>query len=148
MNQSSAVICLAAQFAASLCNPEYLDCYTGHFKKGRQRMRWKLLLIASLLATIVGAGSSLGLLYSLTRPTESLAQPSLYAFAALLLPIAAITYASIFVYRHTSRRRRLQAVLTALLACVLTLTIFLLGSVLYTKRAPAPTPAPSPRNVG
>ncbi|HEV7842225.1 MAG TPA: hypothetical protein VGO69_00940, partial [Pyrinomonadaceae bacterium] len=101
-------------------------------------MRWKLLLIASLLATIVGAGSTLWLVYSLTRPAESLARPSLLAFAALLIPIAAITYASIFVYRHTSRRRRLQAMLTALLACLLTLTILLLGPVLYTKHAPAP----------
>ena len=111
-------------------------------------MRWKLLLIASLLATIVGAGSTIVLVYSLTRPAENLSRPSLLAFGALLLPIAAITYASIFVYRHTARRRRLQAMLTALLACTLTLTIFLLSSVLYTKHAPAPTPIPTPRNVG
>ena len=111
-------------------------------------MRWKLLLIATLLATIVGAGSTLGLVYSLTRPVESLARPSAFALVALLLPIAAITFASIFVYRHTARRRRLQATLTALLATFLTMTILLLSSVLYTKPAPAPTPVPTPRNVG
>jgi hypothetical protein len=38
--------------------------------------------------------------------------------------------------------------LTALLASVLTLTVLLLSSVLYTKPAPAPTPVPAPRNVG
>ena len=111
-------------------------------------MRWKLLLIATLLATIIGAGSTLGLVYGLTTPVESLTRPSAFALVALLLPIAAITFASIFVYRHTSRRRRLQATLTALLASILTLTILLLSSVLYTKPAPAPTPAAAPRNVG
>jgi hypothetical protein len=78
-----------------------------------------------------------------------LLRPSVFALGTLLLPIAAITYASIFVYRHTARRRRLQAMLTALLAIFLTLTILLLSSILYTKPAPAPTPpAPTPRNVG
>jgi lysylphosphatidylglycerol synthetase-like protein (DUF2156 family) len=111
-------------------------------------MRWKLLLIASLLATIAGAGSALGLIYGLIRPAATSARLSLYALGALLLPIAAITLASIFVYRHTARRRRLQAMLTALVATILTLTILTLGSVLYTKPAPAPTPAHAPRNVG
>ncbi|HEX8493123.1 MAG TPA: hypothetical protein VF658_09805 [Pyrinomonadaceae bacterium] len=111
-------------------------------------MRWKLLLTVSLLATIVGAGSALALVYAVIRPAETSARPSFIALGALLLPIAAITLASIFVYRHTARRRRLQAMLTALLASVLTLTIFLLCSVLYTKPRPAPTPAPAPRNVG
>jgi uncharacterized membrane protein len=111
-------------------------------------MRWKLLLTATLLATIVGAGSTLFLVYALMRPVESFVRPSVYSLGALLIPIAAITFAAIFVYRHTSRRRRLQMMLTALLASVLTLTILLLSSVLYTKPAPAPTPAPAPRNVG
>lgn len=110
-------------------------------------MRWKLLVFASLLATIVGAGSTLGLVYGLTSSVENLFRPS-YALGALLIPIAAITFASIFVYRHTARRRRLQAMLTALIAISLTLTSLLLASALYTKPAPSPTPAVSPRNVG
>ena len=111
-------------------------------------MRWKLLITASLLATIVGAGSALALVYGLVSPTENPSRPSLVALGALLLPVIAITLASIFVYRHTARRRRLQAMLTALLASVLTLTIFLLCSLLYTKPQPAPMPAPTPHNVG
>ena len=111
-------------------------------------MRWKLLVGASLLATIVGAGSTLGLIYGLTSTLENLPRPTTYALAALLIPIAAITFASIFVYRHTARRRRLQAMLTALIAIALTLTILLLATALYTKPASTPTPAPTPRNVG
>lgn len=111
-------------------------------------MRWKLLVLATLLATIVGAGAALGLVYGLTSSIENLPRSS-YALGALLIPIAAITFASIFVYRHTARRRRLQAMLTALISIALTLTTLLLASLLYTKSAPSPTPAPStPRTVG
>lgn len=111
-------------------------------------MRWKLLLIVSLLATIVGAGATLSLVYFLTRPQMQLAQPSLFALGTLLIPVIATIIASIFVYRHTSRRRRLQAMLTALFISLLTLAILSLSSVLYTKPEPAPTPAPTPTNIG
>ncbi len=47
---------------------------------------------------------------------KSLSSPGLLAISTLLLPIATIVFASIFVYRHTARRRKLQAFLTALLA--------------------------------
>jgi hypothetical protein len=111
-------------------------------------MRWKLVVIASLLATIVGAGSALGLIFGLTLTAENLSRPTLFAFGALLVPIAAVVAASVFVYRHTARRRRLQAMLTALLASILTLAILLLNSVFYTKPAPATPPVPVPRNLG
>jgi hypothetical protein len=96
----------------------------------------------------VGVSSALGLIFGLTLTAENLSRPTLFAFGALLVPIAAVAAASIFVYRHTARRRRLQAMLTALLASILTLTILLLNSVLYTKPAPATPPVPVPRNLG
>jgi purine-cytosine permease-like protein len=143
------MVCLpGASSATRLFNYEQTESFAAHFKQGQDCMRWKLLLIAALLASVVGAGTALGLVYGLTRPFESLLRPSVFAFGALLIPVAAITFASIFVYRHTARRRRLQAMLTALLASVLTLTILLVSSALYTKPAPAPTPAPTPRNIG
>ncbi|HEY0407767.1 MAG TPA: hypothetical protein VGC89_18675 [Pyrinomonadaceae bacterium] len=111
-------------------------------------MRWKLVVIASLLATIVGGGSALGLIFGLTLTAENLSRPSLFAFGALFVPIAAVVAAAVFVYRHTARRRRLQAMLTALLASILTLTILLLNSVFYTKPAPATPPVRIPRNLG
>lgn len=39
---------------------------------------------------------------------------------AILIPLIIVTAASIFVYRHTPRRRKLQAALTVLLAFLLT----------------------------
>lgn len=109
-------------------------------------MRWKLLLIASLLATLVGAGGTLGIIgfFGFAKPFAS--QDRLI-FATLLVPVAAITAASIFVYRHTARRRPLQAMMTALLACVLTLAVLILSSMLFAKRASPQQPAPQPLNI-
>jgi hypothetical protein len=88
-------------------------------------MRWKLLIAASLLATIVGAGSVLALVHFVLAPAGRVADPGWVAAATLLLPLAAITFATIFVYRHTARRRTLQAAATALLAIILTLAALL-----------------------
>ena len=111
-------------------------------------MRWKLLVIASLLATIAGTGATICLVYGLMPPLQMASRPTAFALTAVLIPVAAIIIASIFVYRHTAKRRRLQAMMTALLASILTLAIFLLSSALYTKPAPQPQPTPAPRNIG
>lgn len=57
------------------------------------------------------------------------------AFAILLLPIAAIASASVFVYRHTARRRALQATLTAVVSSTLTLAAILIGSLFSPERS-------------
>lgn len=113
-------------------------------------MRWKLLLIASLLATIVGAGASLGIIFGLLGSTRRLVAPGIFVISTLLIPVAAITSASIFVYRHTARRRKLQAMATALLALILTLASFFASSIFLTEPASAPRPAPTPKpqNIG
>lgn len=94
-------------------------------------MRWKLLLVASLLAAIVGAGATLGI----TLARGSANHPpavDLTTAATLLIPLVVIVIASLFVYRHTARRRLLQAVLAGLSAALLTLAILLACSVLLT----------------
>lgn len=111
------------------------------------RMRWKLLLIASLVATLIGAGSPLGIVYGLSGPTHQLREPDIFIISILLIPVAAITGAGFFVYRHTARRRQIQAVLTVLIATLLTLTVLIFSSILLAKPAPAPEPVPR-RNVG
>jgi small-conductance mechanosensitive channel len=67
--------------------------------------------------------------------------------ATYLLPVLATLLASIFVYRHTARRRKLQAVLTAFISLVLTISFFVLAAIITTRRAPLQPPAPQ-RNVG
>ena len=111
-------------------------------------MRWKLSLIASLVATLVGAGAPLGIVFGLSGPANHLIEPNIFILSTLLIPVAAITAAGFFVYRHTARRRQIQAVLTVLLATLLTLTVLIFGSILLAKPAPSTVP-PAPRlNVG
>ena len=106
-------------------------------------MRLKLVIIASLLAAIVGAGSCIALVLGVFS-ANALSSPGLLVTSTLLLPIAAITFASIFVYRHTARRRRIQAFLTAILATVLTLGLFVGASILSSRNKPEP-PQPGPQ---
>jgi hypothetical protein len=91
-------------------------------------VRWKLLIAASLVAAIVGAGACLLAARLLPAASPSAAAPGA-AWAVLLLPLGAVATASVFVYRHTARRRSLQAAATALLASLLTLTALVAGSV-------------------
>src|SRR5690349_13923487 len=98
-----------------------------------RRMRLKLVLAASALAALVGAGSCIALVLGLFSP-KALSSPSLLVTSTLLLPVATIVFAAIFVYRHTARRRKLQALLTALIATLLTLTFFIAASILSARR--------------
>jgi hypothetical protein len=109
-------------------------------------MRWKLLLLASLLATLAGAGATLAIVIGLLGSTRQLVTPDLAVIGTLAIPVAAITAASIFVYRHTARRRKLQAMATALLATILTLTILIISSMLFSKPAPATPPTRERKN--
>ena len=115
-------------------------------------MRWKLLLAASLLATTVGAGASLLIVFGLLgEPAIRPDAPGLALLGALLIPIASTVTASIFVYRHTARRRPLQAMATALLSGILTVTALAAGLLLTHRVAPtlAPqAPAPTLRDAG
>ena len=98
-------------------------------------MRLRLVLAASLLAAIVGAGSCIALVLGVFS-VNALSSPGLLVTSTLVLPIGTIIFASIFVYRHTARRRRLQALLTAILATVLTLGLFICASILSARWSP------------
>jgi len=92
-------------------------------------MRLKLVIAASVLAAVVGAGICIALVLGVFS-VKTLSNPGLLVISTLVLPIATIAFASIFVYRHTARRRKLQAFLTALIAIILTLTFLIAASIL------------------
>jgi len=98
-------------------------------------MRLRLVIAASLLAAIVGAGSCIALVLGVFS-VKALSSPGLLVVSTLLLPAGAIIFASIFVYRHTARRRKLQAVVTAILATLLTLALFVCASILSARWNP------------
>jgi uncharacterized protein YacL len=98
-------------------------------------MRLKIVLAASLLAAAVGAGSCIALVLGVFS-VKALSSPGLLVTSTLLLPIATIILATIFVYRHTARRRKLQALLTAILATLITLALFVCAAILSARWGP------------
>lgn len=82
-------------------------------------MRWKLLFVAPLLAAAAGTGVGelLGR-FIFTGPTAGVV-------IGTVPPAIAAAGAGIFVYRHTPRRRALQAAVAAGLSFALTLALLL-----------------------
>jgi len=104
-------------------------------------MRPKLVLGVASLAALIGAGSCIAILFASTASVSVPARPGLLVAASLLLPIATIIFAAVFVYRHTARRRKLQAFVTAVLATLLTLGLFVLATILSARRGISDPPA-------
>ena len=110
-------------------------------------MRLKLVLISSLLAAIVGAGSAIAIIVSVFSSLHAIASPGLLVVSTYLLPVLTTLLASMFVYRHTARRRKLQAILTATITTILTITFFVIASIVMSRTEPVqPSPKP-PQNV-
>ena len=97
-------------------------------------MRPKLVFGVSLLSALLGGGSCIAIVFGVFSSFNPVGQPGLVVIGTLLLPIAAIILGSVFVYRHTARRRKLQAFITAVLATILTLALLLAASILSRRR--------------
>jgi hypothetical protein len=97
-------------------------------------MRPKLVFGVSLLSALLGGGSCIAIVFVVFSAFNPVGQPSLVVFGTLLLPIAAIILGAIFVYRHTARRRKLQAFITAVLATILTLALLVTATILSRRR--------------
>jgi hypothetical protein len=110
-------------------------------------MRLKLIMLVATLAALVGAGSSLLIILSRSTSVHVLSSPDLVVTATLVLPVACIILAGFFVYRHTARRRKTQALLTALLAAFLCLGVFIVASLATSRSKPIQPQPITPRNV-
>jgi hypothetical protein len=97
-------------------------------------MRLKLVLVVSALAAVVGSGLCFGAVLIAFSSLKALLTPNLVIVSTLALPLATIIYSSIFVYRHTARRRKLQAFLTGVLATLFTVGLFLLALIFVTRK--------------
>ena len=117
-------------------------------RRNVDRMRLKLLVIAALLASLVGSCAVAAINYWLLDSPRPLLSFDLAALGALLAPALAIGGASFFVYRHTSRRRKLQAMATALLGILLTMAALVALSLVLAARIPSTPPPPPPANIG
>jgi hypothetical protein len=91
-------------------------------------MRWKLLLLAPFIATALGAGVAFGLVWGFNDHTGRFLRPDLFTWATIVWTLGVIVLVAISVYRRTSRRRRLQAAITAAASSLLCLAVFIFVS--------------------
>jgi uncharacterized membrane protein len=97
-------------------------------------MRWKLLIAVVLLATAAGFVGWLSATIGAFGSAANLARRPLWFFITLIIPLFFVVFSAAFVYRHTARRRKLQAALAAILVTVLTLGTYLVASRLMPQR--------------
>ena len=110
-------------------------------------MRLKLVFICSIAAATAGSGSAIAIILWVFSSLRPITSPGLLVLATFLLPALTILLAAIFVYRHTARRRKLQAALTVIISLVLTITFFVIGSILTSRMNPIQPEPGNQRNT-
>jgi uncharacterized membrane protein len=107
-------------------------------------MRLKLVLIVSLLAAMVGSGAPIAVILGVVGSVRPASAPVWLLLATFVLPLATILLACMFVYRHTAKRRKLQALVTGLLALLLVLGAFISFSLVTRPKQLRPQPLRGP----
>lgn len=102
-------------------------------------MRWKLLVITSVAAALLGCGLWCVLTIAFFGSARVLARHDWLLFSSALVPFALAVYAGVFVYRHTARKRKTQAVITLLLSLLLTPAAYLAAWSLLPDRLYIPS---------
>jgi hypothetical protein len=82
-------------------------------------LRWRFLVLVSLLGAIITSALWFGAIVAFFGRASLINLTWLWP-ASFAIPLAVSTAIGFFVYRHTSRRRKLQAVMAALLVITLT----------------------------
>jgi hypothetical protein len=96
-------------------------------------MRLKLVLAASVLAALVGAGSCIALVLGVFSVKTVVESWSSWRRQHCCCRTRPSSFAAIFVYRHTARRESSRRFLTTLIATLLTLTLLILVSILSNR---------------
>ena len=93
-------------------------------------MRWKLVIIVPVIAAIVAFclwEIAIVFIFGGARPVQP---HDRLLLTSALIPLAFIGFAGVFVYRHTARKRKTQAIISSLLTLLLFVSVYLLGSTL------------------
>jgi hypothetical protein len=96
-------------------------------------MRWKLLVVASVAAALVGCGLWCGIAIVVFGSAAVLARRDWVLLVSLAIPLIVTVIATFFVYRHTARKRRTQAAITVIAALALTAFTYVVASLLLPK---------------
>ena len=97
-------------------------------------MRWRLLVTTSFAAAVVACGLWSTFAIALFGSASELARHDWFLLASATGPLVFIVYAGVFAYRHTARKRKTQAMLTAILALFLTVGFYLAALQMFPTR--------------
>jgi L-lactate permease len=101
-------------------------------------MRWKLLVLVSVAASLLGFGLWAAVTITLFGSARELAQRDWLLPASALIPIGVIVLAAIFLYRHTARRRKTQAVITAVLGLLFVSLSYIVATKFFPEHLSLP----------
>jgi len=91
-------------------------------------MRWKLLVLVSFVAAFLALALWSAVTIAVFGSARVLARNDWLLLCSLLIPLGVTAYAAVFVYRHTSKRRKLQALIATVLVLLLTAALYLIAS--------------------
>lgn len=101
-------------------------------------MRWKLLCVTSLAAAVVGFVIWFAFILVTFGSAQELARTPIWFAVSLSIPLALCVSAGLFAYRHTSKRRKFQALMTVLLTLLLTTAVYVVASIFWHSRVYIP----------
>jgi MFS family permease len=101
-------------------------------------MRWKLILLASFAAAAAGFLAWLAITLAAFGSARTLARHDWLLAGSLVLPLGTAVLAAVFTYRHSAKRRKLQAVITAMLALLFTVAAYFLAWAFIPSRLTIP----------
>ena len=94
-------------------------------------MRWKLLVLVSFVAALLALGLWSAITIAVFGSARALARNDWLLLCSLVIPLGVATYAGVFVYRHTAKRRKLQALIAIVLTLILTVAAYFAGSKFF-----------------
>ncbi len=101
-------------------------------------MRWKLLVLVSLVAALVAFGLWSAFAIGLYGSAWAMARSDWRLLASSAAPFIMAAVALVFVYRHTAKRRKLQAVISALLTLLITGVFYCVALTAFPHRFSIP----------
>ena len=103
-------------------------------------MRWKLVVIVSIAAALVAYcvwEFVIAFIFGGARPVQ---RHDGLLLGSALIPLALSSFAAVFVYRHTARKRKTQAVMGSVLTVLLFVSAYFAGGALFPQRLRIPQP--------
>lgn len=134
------MICLAVLRLCSLNQPREQVSKPARDEGYSCPVRWKLVIITSLVAALVNAGGMHALSYWIARPGLDWSSQRALGAGLIIILLSFITLAAVFVYRHTARRRKLQALVTVLFSITLTFTALYAVTLIFDRTIPPRPP--------